>query len=271
MSDLSPTERLMFERLLGMSGGYVLDFSTRSFRDFVIALTGIDIFDQKYDYESGSKANRLRAFLKLESNQTVGTLLAGFCTYIRSVIRDGIDEALLNDCETVANRLLVEWSETRAEPLLFISYARPDLVAVRAIVSLLSDAGIPTWFDKKDLRGGEPWEYVIRQRISEASLVLVCLSTHSVDRKGFFHQEMRYAVGEAMKLPKGKVFIMPVCLNKCQIPDDLRQWHAIELWTESASYTLLDSIGHAINCGARARSEAHALFGEILRKFNAVD
>ncbi len=48
------------ENVLGMEGGYVLDFSNRTFAMFFAEL-GVDM---DKDYPEGSKANRLRAFLR---------------------------------------------------------------------------------------------------------------------------------------------------------------------------------------------------------------
>ncbi len=133
---------------------------------------------------------------------------------------------------------------------IFVSYATPDLAGADAIVQLLDSAGLHTWFDKKDLCGGQDWEYEIRRKLEAASLTLICLSTHAVDRKGFFHKEMRYAVDEALKFPKDKIFIMPVRLNDCAIPDDVRRWHTLNLFEPSSSQKLLQSIGTALQCGA---------------------
>ncbi|TVO96283.1 abortive infection family protein [Shewanella algae] len=74
MSNLSRQEKRKLEKALGMESGYVLDFSNRTFGDFIQEHTGIDIYDPKYDYNSGSKANRMRAFWDLESNYTVAVL-----------------------------------------------------------------------------------------------------------------------------------------------------------------------------------------------------
>jgi hypothetical protein len=62
MSDLSNTEKRKFERLLEMGSGYVLNFSNRTFEEFILDSTGRSIYDARYEYGSGSKANRLRAF-----------------------------------------------------------------------------------------------------------------------------------------------------------------------------------------------------------------
>ncbi|HXN99662.1 MAG TPA: hypothetical protein VN881_11355 [Candidatus Acidoferrales bacterium] len=81
MSDLTSVEKRKFEQLLGMSTGYVLDFSNRTFAEFVLESTGHDIYDARYDCGSGSKANRLRAFWQKEDNRTVGKLMTDMLDY----------------------------------------------------------------------------------------------------------------------------------------------------------------------------------------------
>lgn len=75
MSDLSNLEKRKLEKDLGMSSGYVLDFSNRTFDEFFLDVLSVDIYDNKYDYASGSKANRMRAFWDLESNHVVANIL----------------------------------------------------------------------------------------------------------------------------------------------------------------------------------------------------
>ena len=75
MSDLTAIERRKLERTLGMGSGYVLNFSNKTFADFFYEGLGIDIYEEKYDYASGSKANRMRAFWERESNYLVGKAL----------------------------------------------------------------------------------------------------------------------------------------------------------------------------------------------------
>lgn len=81
MSDLTSIEKLKLEKLLEMGGGYVLDFSNATFKEFILENSKIDIYDERYNYHSGSKANRLRAFWKIESNSVVGNLLASLLEY----------------------------------------------------------------------------------------------------------------------------------------------------------------------------------------------
>jgi hypothetical protein len=58
-----------------MGGGYVLDFSNRTFAELFRDLAGIDIYDDKYAIRGESKANRLRAFWSIEPDMLVGRVL----------------------------------------------------------------------------------------------------------------------------------------------------------------------------------------------------
>jgi hypothetical protein len=269
MSSLSFVEKIQLEKLLQMGGGYVLDFNDRTYQQFIGESIGIDIFDEKYKEGTGSKAKRMRAFWTKEQDHVVGKLLNDLLKYIPHSASPPPDESLVLGCTAIVERLLRDSPAVQLGPLVFISYARPDLAAVNALVDLLKDAGLRTWFDKKDLKGGQDWEFEIRKHIADAAIFLVCLSTNAADRKGFYHRETRYAVEEAMKLPKGKVYILPVRLNDCPYPDDLRHLHTIDLFSPNSSYGLLSSVSAALKCGAVARAEAHAAFHNAIEQFNS--
>lgn len=87
-----------------MGTGYVLDFSNRTFEEFILDITGHSIYDVKYDYRSGSKANRLRGYWNEEANHVVGKLLGGLLDYGQSM---GLlnDAVLANDCQQIVVRL----------------------------------------------------------------------------------------------------------------------------------------------------------------------
>jgi hypothetical protein len=111
MSDLTSIEKLKLETLLDMGGGYVLDFSNKTFQEFILENSNIDIYDDKYYFQSGSKANRLRAFWKEESNQIVGRLLESlleFWRVKRLIDKQGIrseEHSLFNECKNIVERL----------------------------------------------------------------------------------------------------------------------------------------------------------------------
>lgn len=113
MADLTYIEKANIENFLGMKSGYVMDFSDRTFQEFVGEAVGLDINDPKYHYSSNSKANRLRQFIKVESNYTFGKLLSAFCDYWLSKVHTGEidyhnDENLYKECVKIADRLKQE-------------------------------------------------------------------------------------------------------------------------------------------------------------------
>jgi hypothetical protein len=111
MSDLNKLEKIKLEKLLEMSSGYVLEFSNNTFQTFVLESVGIDIYDSKYDFQSGSKANRLRAFWNKESNYQVGKLTCDILEYWRTKKITSYTEIskpeqeLYDECYKIAIRL----------------------------------------------------------------------------------------------------------------------------------------------------------------------
>jgi len=77
MSSLSLIEKQKLERELGMSSGYVLGFSNRTFDDFFREVVGVSIYDSYYDQASGSKAHRTRSFWRLAKDEQVLLFLNG--------------------------------------------------------------------------------------------------------------------------------------------------------------------------------------------------
>lgn len=102
-----------------MSGGYVLDFSNRTFAEFVLDSTGKDVYGTKYNNfnTSGSKANRLRSFWAIEPNHVVGKLLSDLLEYQKSFSVYDHDEQLFQDCMRISQRLKQGGTVTEIEAI----------------------------------------------------------------------------------------------------------------------------------------------------------
>jgi hypothetical protein len=74
---VSPSDMKVVERVLTMSGGYVLDFSNRTFDEFIGHELGLDATAPRFSVHGGSKANRLRTILhSLPASQQAKLLIA---------------------------------------------------------------------------------------------------------------------------------------------------------------------------------------------------
>lgn len=108
MSDLTSRERIKLEKIFDMNGGYVLDFSNRTFEDFFIEHFDIEIYSEKYSTDGESKAKRLRTFWKIESNYVVGMLLLALLKEVQDttytdLLNDKRD--LFDECVKIATKL----------------------------------------------------------------------------------------------------------------------------------------------------------------------
>jgi len=76
------------ERVLNMKGGYVLDFSDRTFDEFIAHEVGVDATAPRYSEDGGSKARRLRRILPSLAAGQQAKLLRAFLKYRDSPARD---------------------------------------------------------------------------------------------------------------------------------------------------------------------------------------
>ena len=108
MSSLNMADRHNLEKLLGMEGGYVLNFSDRTIGEFIFEAVGVDIHSARYTADGTSKARKLRTFWKLESDYLVGKLILALVDYSVSLNSEPTPEkdTLRERCRQTAARLL---------------------------------------------------------------------------------------------------------------------------------------------------------------------
>lgn len=80
MAKLDWAETHVLERLFKLQTGWVLDFTDATFRSF-FEDHHIDIEAKRYHVYGGSKGKRMRAFLKLDADHTVGRVLSSMIDY----------------------------------------------------------------------------------------------------------------------------------------------------------------------------------------------
>jgi hypothetical protein len=131
---------------------------------------------------------------------------------------------------------------------VFISYVREDIDRADRIYSRLKS--IPTldiWFDRRCLKPGEKWRLAISKAIRESSFFITLLSKRSISKRGFAQKEVKYALEILDELPEDQIFIIPLRLDDCYIPERLRELHCIDLFPieDEAMEKVLDVLkGH---------------------------
>lgn len=125
---------------------------------------------------------------------------------------------------------------------VFLCHASDDKPAVRKLYQQLQAVGIEPWLDEEELLAGEDWEYEIRKAVKATDVVIVCLSKGSINKTGFVQKEIKFALDVADEQPEGTIFIIPVRLEECVVPDRLHHFHWVNLFEEKGYENLMRAL-----------------------------
>ncbi|MCU1307049.1 MAG: hypothetical protein JWN45_1744 [Acidobacteriaceae bacterium] len=112
MAKLTTNDKQILEKLLQMRSGYVLNFSDRTMGEFFSDDVQLDIYHQKYNYASGSKANRMRGFWQAADDALVGRSIEKLISYIDTQVvvgnlkKEAFPDELILRARNIAQRLL---------------------------------------------------------------------------------------------------------------------------------------------------------------------
>lgn len=107
-------------------------------------------------------------------------------------------------------------------PKIFIAHAVEDKPQVRELYTKLKEAGYQPWFDEEDLMPGQNWREEIPKALRNSDFFLACLSSTSISKRGYIQKEFKMAMEMLAEFPPGTIYLIPVKLDECEIPD-LRQ------------------------------------------------
>ena len=129
-------------------------------------------------------------------------------------------------------------SESKRRLGVFLCHAHTDREIVHKLYDRLVKAGIQVWLDVERLQPGQDWEREIRKAILESQVVIVCLSRAFNKQRGYRHEELKIASQKANLLSNGEIFMIPVRLEKCDMPESLRHLQRVDLF-EAGGYKKL--------------------------------
>jgi len=132
---------------------------------------------------------------------------------------------------------------------IFLLYARGDKQAVHRLYNRIVKDGARAWLDEKKILAGQDWQYEIRKAIYSSDIVIVCLSRQFNRQGGYRHEELRIALEKANALPEGETFIIPIRLEKCDVPDPLHRWQRVDLFEAGGYGKLMSALESGCNSG----------------------
>ncbi len=126
---------------------------------------------------------------------------------------------------------------------IFLCHATEDKLPVRILYNRLIKDGFDVWLDEENLLPGQNWALEISKVIKNTDIILVCLSNKSVTKRGVVQKEIKLALEEALLVPEGQIFIIPVRFEDCPMPAErLESLQWVNLFEESGYAKLLKAL-----------------------------
>ena len=119
------------------------------------------------------------------------------------------------------------------QPRVFIAYVQEDLALIRKLYRAFEIHGFRPWLDKKKLLPGQNWPRAIETAIHTSDFFVACFSRRATSKRGSFHSELRYALFCAAKVPLDEIFLIPLRLDNCAVPNRIsKQIQYLDLFPE---------------------------------------
>jgi hypothetical protein len=107
----------------------------------------------------------------------------------------------------------------QTKPRVFIAYVEEDLSFAKKLYRAFEESGFRPWLDKKRLMPGQNWPRAIETAIHTSDFFVACFSRRAISKRGSFHSELRYALFCAAKVPLDEIFLIPLRLDDCLVPN----------------------------------------------------
>lgn len=121
---------------------------------------------------------------------------------------------------------------------IFLCHSSVDKLAVREVLyRRLKADGFEPWLDEQDLLPGQDWQLEIPKAVRQSDMVIVCLSKASINAADYL--QLKFALDVADEQPAGDIFIIPLRLEECNIPDRLQRWQGVDLFDTNGYARLL--------------------------------
>ena len=122
---------------------------------------------------------------------------------------------------------------------VFLIHAHSDRETVHKLYQRMVKDGINVWLDAERLQPGQDWQNEIRNALLKCEVVLVCLARGFDKQHGYRHEELKLALDKASFVPDDRVFIIPVRLEECEVPESLNHLHRVDVFKPGGYKKLL--------------------------------
>ncbi|HTP09936.1 MAG TPA: SUMF1/EgtB/PvdO family nonheme iron enzyme, partial [Anaerolineae bacterium] len=125
---------------------------------------------------------------------------------------------------------------------VFLCHSSSDKPAVRELYQRLRADGFEPWLDEEDLLPGQDWQREIPHAVRNSDVVIVCLSKGSINKAGYVQKEIKFALDVADEQPEATIFLIPLKLEECDVPERLSRWQWVNYFDPNGYARLLKAL-----------------------------
>jgi hypothetical protein len=144
--------------------------------------------------------------------------------------------------ELQSERSLIPKAKNARSLKVFLCHSSNDKPTVRKLYFRLRNDGVDPWLDEENLLAGQDWEQAIPKAVRSSDIVLVCLSTGAITKSGYVQKEIKYALDVADEQPEGTIFLIPLKLEQCEMPERLCRWQWVNFFEDNGYERLMRAL-----------------------------
>jgi hypothetical protein len=129
---------------------------------------------------------------------------------------------------------------------VFLCHSLGDKHDVKQLFQRLKAYNIDPWLDKEKLLPGQDWNMEIQKAVRNSDVVLICLSRDFIVKEGYGQKEIKLALDTALEKPEGTIYLIPLKLEECELPQRLKPFQAVNYFEEDGFDKLLSALKYRI-------------------------
>ncbi|MBW4635065.1 MAG: toll/interleukin-1 receptor domain-containing protein [Iphinoe sp. HA4291-MV1] len=124
--------------------------------------------------------------------------------------------------------------QSKRQLQVFLCHSSDDKPTVRELYKQLLNEEFQPWLDEENILPGQNWELEIKKAVQSADVIIICLSKNSVNKIGYIQKEIKFALDIAERQPEGSIFIVPMKIDNCNVPQRLSDYQWLDWFTNPA-------------------------------------
>lgn len=162
-------------------------------------------------------------------------------SYLESVIENIISSDSDHPIDNITDQVLSK-EKLIKKRVVFICHAKEDKDHAIRLYNQLKKNDICPWLDENDLVPGQDWDREIKKVIEQCDVILILISNNSISKRGYVQTEIKKALNVADMIPEGYIYIIPVRIEDCVLPESIKKWHSFDLFKQDDFNKLIDAI-----------------------------